>query len=276
MEDLTRINLYKYMIENTDYRLSENLKMVFRINSEILRSIEPLFHYEEYNEINNEGLKNKTLNSILSDNLSNCRKIVYSENQPNRLINNFEKLISKISKISFTGENQKSSFNSLLREIREWSDKNIDEDVLDIKNMAIEIKEYQYMKYNKVFLSYAYEDRLYTIGLFYYLLSFGVYLHVDWMHSEKISCGKLIKSVLHKEINSSNQFLFLQSINMELKLPGNQGIRTWCSWELGNFYDIKNRSKIFYLSIYNKNNEGHKVLEGIPKLQYIKNRELGG
>lgn len=88
-----------------------------------------------------------------------------------------------------------------------------------------------------VFLSYAYDDKFYTIALFNYFLSQGIYLFVDWMNNNKMQNGFRIKKYLEPKITQSSALLFMRSMHSELRIPGGQSIRQWCSWEIGVFYE---------------------------------------
>ena len=101
---------------------------------------------------------------------------------------------------------------------------------------------------NKVFLSYAHDDKLYTYGLYIYFKLYGVYLHVDWMHNGVIDDPHLLKKTLDNDMAKCDQFLFCRSINSELRVKGGQ-VRQWCSWEIGNYY-CKRLNQKFYTQIY--------------------------
>lgn len=126
-------------------------------------------------------------------------------------------------------------------------------------------------------LSYAYTDYLYTISLFYFLYSRGIFLYVDWMHNNQISSGKYLKHMLNNELSMCSQLLFLQSVNMEINLSGNKSIRPWCAWEIGNFFRKKRgKRNQYYISIYYYpfNNKSNIILDGIKKLKAIRNNRL--
>lgn len=86
----------------------------------------------------------------------------------------------------------------------------------------------------KVFLSYQYEDRLYTIGLFYAFLRVGLFLYVDWMHNGKIDDTSKLKGMLLKEVLESDHFASLPSIKAAFDLNNDRNETTsWCAWEVG-------------------------------------------
>ena len=89
----------------------------------------------------------------------------------------------------------------------------------------------------QIFLSYAYLDRGLSLALFYYFLRNKAFLYVDWMWRGAVGNGRQLKCDLNRALCRSNQLLFLQTPNSELKIQGGNGcIRQWCAWEIGNFY----------------------------------------
>ena len=67
-----------------------------------------------------------------------------------------------------------------------------------------------------MFLSYAYEDRLYIWCLHMYMKVHDILLYVDRLFCPGLDCGKEIKENLSAELESSQQFLFLRTVNSEL------------------------------------------------------------
>ena len=111
---------------------------------------------------------------------------------------------------------------------------------------------------NQVFLSHAYIDRAYTLGLFLYFYDKGIYLYIDWMHQAQGLLTKKLKHNLITAINNSAQLLFLRTLNSELGLQGgSRQIREWCAWEIGIFdYKSNNtRSEGFYIDRYRQNRQ---------------------
>ena len=109
---------------------------------------------------------------------------------------------------------------------------------------------------NQVFLSHAYDDRLYAGALFDFFYHRGIYLYVDWMHHDEIKEGKKLKTILTQELSRSEQLLFLRTINSELNISGKQYLRPWCSWELGNFYR-KNGAEKYLINLYSVQDYGN-------------------
>ncbi|WP_077804327.1 hypothetical protein [Streptococcus mitis] len=133
---------------------------------------------------------------------------------------------------------------------------------------------------NRVFLSHAFVDKLYTLGLFLYFYDQNVYLYVDWMHQPKNSKTKKLKDNLIQEIKKSDQLLFLRTLNSELALQGGKRqIREWCAWEIGTF-DYKTNGldeSRFYIDRFRQNKQSKsrsQLIQDFQPLVGIKNGSL--
>lgn len=89
----------------------------------------------------------------------------------------------------------------------------------------------------QIFLSYAYEDRAISLGLYHFFASRGISLFVDWMHNSKLETGQKIVDALIPPIHNSRQLLLLLTPNTEFSTSSSSFIRSWCSWEIGVFSD---------------------------------------
>lgn len=133
---------------------------------------------------------------------------------------------------------------------------------------------------NQVFLSHAYMDRVYTLGLFLYFYDKDIYLYIDWMHQAQGLITKKIKNNLLSAINNSAQLLFLRTLNSELGLQGgSRQIREWCAWEIGTFdYKSNNVSgEGFYIDRYRQNRQvksRSQIIRDYQPLRAIKNGRL--
>lgn len=130
-----------------------------------------------------------------------------------------------------------------------------------------------HIAWNKVFLSHAFNDKLYTLSLFIFMLKKGIFLYVDWIFSPNFKNGVDIKNNLLKHLSELRQLLFLRTVNSEFSIRGSGNICGWCSWELGTFYTlnkIQSNDK-YYIELYkNKNNQqNNKQLDGIKPLEDI-------
>lgn len=166
-----------------------------------------------------------------------------------------------------------------ITELQNEQIKDIDIDV--IVKIIRENDEYKDLgNKNRVFLSHAFVDKLYTLGLFLYFYDQNVYLYVDWMHQPKNSKTKKLKDNLIQEIKKSNQLLFLRTLNSELALQGGKRqIREWCAWEIGTF-DYKTNGldeSRFYIDRFRQNKQSKsrsQLIQDFQPLVGIKNGSL--
>lgn len=214
----------------------------------------PLLSIEEYNSRNEYQTNYTDIKAIIKKALEKSKD---GKLDVRRL---FENIVSQSNKYL------EDNFNTFTNEI---DGKYIEEFIPEwLKELD---SKYPNSKMPKVFLSYAYIDQPHTISLFKYFYDNGIYLYVDWMHNGKLKTIKL-KDKLINELESSNQILFLRTLNSELKLRGgNNQIRQWCAWEIGCF-DYINRFKNnkFYINHYINNTsphsdmiDGYNVMTGI-------------
>ena len=163
----------------------------------------------------------------------------------------------------------------LSEKTNQYIDNNLSEELKNLKarylNKAIPYKQPR----TRVFLSYAYDDYMYTIALYIYFLKKGVVIYVDWIRNDKLTDGQEIKSVLSKALSESEQFLFLRTVNSELNISGAKSIRQWCSWEIGNFYSISTSEK-YFINLHDVEPEKNQMLHGFKKLESIKDGKLVG
>ncbi|MCI1985916.1 MAG: hypothetical protein LKJ69_08410 [Lactobacillus sp.] len=87
---------------------------------------------------------------------------------------------------------------------------------------------------NEIFLSYAVKDLAVATALFFWFRRYDCFLYVDYLFNSKTPSDQL-KSVLRQELARSNQFLFADSIESQLKIDSNYYIRPWCAWENGAY-----------------------------------------
>lgn len=100
----------------------------------------------------------------------------------------------------------------------------------------------------RAFLSYAYTDKLYTLGIFLMFLENHILLYVDWIFNEKNNNIKKLKNDIDFILSNCNYFIFLRTPNSELSIKGARHIRQWCSWEIGKFYEYaKTEEKSKYI-----------------------------
>ena len=120
----------------------------------------------------------------------------------------------------------------------------------------------------QTFLSYAYYDKGLTQALFYYFWIRSGLLYVNWMWEGKNNPSAVIKKKLEDALKDSDQFLFLRTTNSELRVRGNNSIRQWCSWEIGNFY-TKNSEEKYYTSFYDKAEPCNDILDTFKPMKEV-------
>lgn len=125
------------------------------------------------------------------------------------------------------------------------------------------------------FLSCAYDDSIYTLGLFLIFLENGVLLYVDWIFNKKNQNILQLKSDLDCVLSNCQYFFFLRTLNSELSIKGSRQIRQWCSWEIGKFYQyaVNLERKKFYIDTFNINERPNDLLRDFNNLKRID--ELG-
>ncbi|ERG68204.1 MULTISPECIES: hypothetical protein [Exiguobacterium] len=282
MNELTRENIFLFMINNIDevdigsFSESNYIKEIYEINLIVLNEIEEKFYSSTPNF-------NIDLINQLEINITNIEDLTKNNNfeLSNDLI---KKLITDLTVFNNNNyENKMKSqnlFNKLLKILMDWSDKALKRKFNNIRN---HVKSFNDKNYKKIFLSYAFEDHLYTLALFYYFYSNQLYLYVDWLINDEIPKTDYLKRNLFDNLSDSEQLLFLQSPNMELNIQGNPSIKAWCAWELGSFfyktnsqfsgnpynYDSSRKYK-FFINIYRTNaSKSHRILEGLTELSGI-------
>lgn len=264
---LTRVAVFEKVLGNEKIQ-SNNLKIVFQDNLDILKNIEQYFVYDGYVNTSNEVQINDTEKELLDIIKGNeiIQKYIEVEENPFKNIKNPKNIFNKILNISIHHSNK-------LIDI--FFDQEINQEPFEFFSDIIGSEE----KYTKVFLSYAYTDKAYTLALFLSLLNDNILLYVDWMHNKKISSGVNLKMSLNTALRDSQQLLFLRSKNSELHLPG-ATIRPWCAWELGSFYMLGKKKDKFYLRIYDHDvdttsSQFNLLLDGVTELTSIQNGRLG-
>lgn len=244
MSEYTRESLYlemaKYYLEN-DSVLSQMYKdsasLISGLERNLFEKNKNLMAEEFFNVYNNREGK-ETSGFTESVNISFMEKISEKNDR------NGERKRYNYSQL----------FYFLVNSIIENQDKIIESKIIDIQKISQSDYEKNKDKdktkeWKQVFLSYAYIDKGISLALFNSLLSYNIYLYVDWMHNNKISDGISLKNILEKELGKSDKLLFLRTINSELRVFGGPMVRQWCAWELGCYYRI-NKGNKYYLDFY--------------------------
>lgn len=281
MKELSRVELFSWILsvenEETDISLvrdsmkrslgdyKDTFIKTIRLNIQILKGIELFFIPDE----------NKT-DSDLS--LDEFQKIYKKNIEGEKLKKQYKLFPDKI----IESENSRYAFNRLIKFLNRENSKLLQDLYSSINNGDTEMnKEKPFL--NKVFLSYAYIDKMYTLCLYFYMLSHNVNLYIDWLCSSGLKNGIEIKNNLSKELIKSNQFLFLRSPTSELRIRGNNDIRGWCSWEMGMFYhmNLNGSSNKYYIDMYSNENDKKasnksEQLDGLTRLTSVHLGKLHG
>lgn len=188
----------------------------------------------------------------------------------NRIIESMKKKLKKkkvkeeLFKLSF-----KKFFHYLIKSIDEYQEEIISENfVVFTKIESIRSSRKQ------TFLSYTYANKGLTNSLFiYFWMNFG-FLYVNWMWDGVNSNSSLTKEKLEQALADSKQFLFLRTIESELRVQGNHcSIRQWCAWEIGNFYTKKKEEK-YYTSLYDREESRNDMLDTFKPFKEVIDGEI--
>ena len=251
MESLSRLQLYQNMLQMDWF--NENQRSAIEVNIDVLRDIEPLFLSQDENPERKE-VKDPVFFYVFRENVESIR-VRWQESN----INGFSKLYYRLIELGRVysqrdegnDANSRNLFNQILRALGEFN-----HNYFPNGTIPGPIDEVERGDKPQVFLSHAYDDRLFAAVLFKYFYNNGIYLYVDWMHNGPQKDGIKLKSILERELENSVQLLFLRTINSELNIQGKQMLRSWCAWELGNFYR-KDKDQKFLLNLYSVERYGN-------------------
>ena len=211
MEILGRVNVYLDLLRNENARLSNEIFNLVRLNERILRDVEPLF-------LRDNDLQNKDVlfQSALATVVEAGINLEEARNIPT-----YRKLLEELDNIAKSKVKTPNKFNSLIKTLSGFNDNVIEEltkqrnyifkdysdnSFLDSGETGFDWNAYgdylkaNYKKEKQVFLSYAYEDKLYTIALFFYFQKKNIFLFVDWMNNGKEEKGIKLKYKLHSAL----------------------------------------------------------------------------
>lgn len=245
----------------------DDYKYLLKINIGILMDIES--NYLVQSDYEQEIFTKEKLLTVYMDNVNLLERDLRE--------NHFKKLNLDYRKIQ-ESKDEVYAFNALLKILN------------DINNRVINGSEFNLYKYyaenkfrfnnneenglktpiNRVFLSHAFDDHLYTFSLFLFMLKNQVFLYVDWLFCKPLNNGIEIKKNLENELALASQLLFLRTVNSEFSIKGSGNIRGWCSWELGSFYTkSKTKNSKFYIELYSRKDTklNNKQLDGISPLR---------
>ena len=284
MESLGRVNVYRNIIENNDLKLNGEIIKLFKLNERILKNIETLFLIRDNIE-NRDSL----FEMYIQDIINQGQNLAEAVDVPN-----YRKLLNDIIEIEESKKKTANKFNALIKKLSEFNDRRLEnlekqgvfifsdykpkglEDYKDNAYNSYLEENYNNEENSMVFRSCAYEDKLYTIALFFYFQIKKIFLYIDWMNNGKEDKGNVLKQKLRKALDNSKQLVFLRTPNSELKIEGNYYVRPWCSWELGNFYERQGSGQKFFIDLYDHGKIDNLQLDGIKLLTGVANGELSG
>lgn len=282
MREISRVSLYnnfRNVLENRELRndiipteLSFNLRDILddllRFNIYILNGIENYFLISNDDSI--FSIDTSELTEIYLDKINNIDINFYNDILSENDIKKMQLIVDKTADKTKKGRNKDIYylFNSIINVLNEINNKVLDSLKIQSNYFSRDSEILGKRFRNQVFLSHAFDDRLYTFSLFVFMLEKDIFLYIDWIFSPEFDNGEQIKDNLSKRIFDSNQLLFLRTVNSELSIRGSGNIRGWCSWELGTFYSIKNKYDKFYIELYKSKTiqKRNKQLDGVVDL----------
>ena len=279
-------------VNDLDNEKVRKLIEILDFNIDILNGIEEQFLVE--NEARepefklDERLEKNILEKYMSD-----KKKSDTKKTPKELFND----VSRYKYVFDSKKNPYERFDHLLNFLNTQSNKGLTETkIINESNLENEFRSFKNFDFGKrIFVSHAYDDRLYTFCLFLYLIENGILAYVDWIFCGELKNGVMIKRNLSEKLDKSDQLLFIRTNNSELRsaTKGNKNkydIKGWCAWEIGEFYHQHQNNDQFALKIYNSDDKSNgskkaveneekrdiKILDDLKELISLENGELQG
>ena len=279
MKGLDRISLYKNFKGILDRREGDvanyfSERSITKLSNLLKFNIRMLYGIERHYLLEPDGEETRTENFELRYN-ENLRLI-----EEEKIID--EKYFRKLKNFMRRTEKRNDEyyvFSDLIRLLSSMNNSFIETNFINNSEFPLiniyDIQKIKGYRLNQVFLSHAFDDKLYTLALFVFMLENNILLYVDWLFSPEFKDGMQIKCNLSWELYKSSQLLFLRTINSELNIRGGS-IRGWCSWELGAFYSMPNKLNKFYIEVYRGKRSGskNKQLDGMLVLRGIVDGKL--
>lgn len=236
--DVTRIQIYRWLLDsNIDF--IKNNRDYLSLFTDLLQNVEQLI-IDQLDYASNTEL-NKIIHTNLIRNRQKFQEMIEKETirkrSKDKLIRDYEFLLESKE------TNNKKVFSRFSKFITNTSDRLFSQKQY-IEYMKEVVKQTNTKVFHKVFLSYAFKDKLYLLGIFDYFYQKNILLYIDAFHNVEQTDGEILKTLLKKELETSEQFLFLRTANSELSMRGSYQIRQWCAWEIGYFDKVrKSRSE---------------------------------
>mgnify|MGYP000927618462 FL=1 len=261
----------KTSLNNYDFKLyMKNLIDLLDLNIVILDGIEESFLIDS----EKEKIDKQEFKKIFSENVKKIKKSTIIRDYKNIENKIFVDFVKKIENVN----DEFYAYNSLINLLNDINNTFIKDDIINIGYIKKRVMNDNGESKNQVFLSHAFDDKLYTLSLFIFMYERDIFLYVDWMFTRPFGNGENIKINLSNELSKSLQLLFLRTINSEFNIRGSGNIRGWCSWELGNFYiqNKGNRGEKYYIELYkNKTKQKrNRQLDGIKPLNKVEDGKL--
>lgn len=184
MENISRIKVYRYLASKSqEIGISTKVSALLDVNLAFLEGLEGIFLKEHkdgkdelvYKVYRDDFSSEYRVRDILEDNIGNVRKM----HLPHEL--NIETFIEEVQQLIGKEQKERVLFERMLKKLNKFNDKHI-KDISDFfdnryifpkqKDIYAEAfierikKCYDKKEYTKVFLSYAYVDKLYTGALY--------------------------------------------------------------------------------------------------------------
>lgn len=234
-----------------DYRLVKKMyynsaRLIWGFE-DIINDVERMPQMEEY-----QGIFDRNVNEV--------QDLLFVQ----RITNQMQQQMSeKMGKELSSSNLFKIYFRYLLKAIADYQ-----EEVIEANFIGLSYDETIRTARKQTFLSYAYNDKGLTQALFYYFWLRSGFLYVNWMWDGVNNHSSVTKEKLEDVLKDSNQFLFLRTTNSELRIRGNNSIRQWCAWEIGNFY-TKHKDEKYYTSFYDKTEPQNDILDTFRPMKEV-------
>lgn len=180
-----------------------------------------------------------------------------------------EDLSKSIFKLSEIRNKKPNSNSNVVREIINISTSLSEKMVPNLLTSPLDLNHHTG---RSVFLSYSFDDRLYSLGLYFLCQMNGIKLYVDWLHNDKIERGEQLKRILNNAQENCDTLLFLRTASSELGTRGNHNIKQWCAWEIGNFYNNHKDTRFdrkVYIDMYDSKKANNKLLDDFKLINNI-------
>ena len=233
MEGLARIELYNIDNYMEAFDGNELLRHLLMVNNVMLDGIERRFISLEVNNKNEQSkelvrsqykVSVEEFRKNLKDNIERLStEVDLNDEISNKLMRDIRKILTNKGVLQKSDEvASRFLFDKLIYILSKYNN-------LMLRDFELPMHMRRNLNRTPVFLSYAYDDRLYTLSLFNFMYRNGIYLYVDWMHQGRENDGIILKNNITEELKQSKQLLFMRTVNSELKIETDSKsvIRPW-------------------------------------------------